>query len=157
MDSIDKGIWILPFLAVLDVISTFSVIGQDYPLQYYEYGMLASFFVRAGTAYVSLYIFIYLLIIVGFSYMVSNIKSRRLKRSEPSDKILFLLLVSATCYAYTRLTVAFSMNFFLPLLVARSVDLVWLSIVVGLGASFSLMLYIWPDLRAWVESNGKEK
>jgi len=109
LDNIDKVIWILPFLGVLDVTSTLYVESLGYSLALCEPGFFARFFVVAGLIY--FYIPAYLLIIVGLAYALWYIKNRKLDSSNFFDKIIFLFLVGVACYVYMRLTDAFIGNF----------------------------------------------
>ncbi len=51
IDSVDKIIWILPFLSIADVLSTLYVESLGYSLQRYEAGLFAQFFVASGLTY----------------------------------------------------------------------------------------------------------
>jgi magnesium-transporting ATPase (P-type) len=157
LDTVDKTIWILPFFAVLDAASTFYAASRELDLRDIERGLFASFFANLGMAYAYLYAVVYVLIIVGISYFMWYIKNKKLNASNSVDKVVFLILVGVTCFVYVRLTVAFVTNFFLPYLLERAINLYWLTVIVGLSALFSLGLYMWRDVLAWVNADGGEK
>jgi len=48
LDGVDKIIWVLPFLSVLDVISTLYVESSGCSLELYEAGFFAGYFVGVG-------------------------------------------------------------------------------------------------------------
>lgn len=157
MDTVDKIIWILPVLAVFDVASTLYAGSKVHDLQYYEHGLFASFSLTLGWVYLYVDAVIYVLIVIGISYFMWYIKNRKLSPLNSVDKVVFLILVGATCYIYVRLTVAFVTNFFLPALIDRSINLYWLSVIVGISCLFSLGYYMWRDVLAWVKAGGGEK
>jgi hypothetical protein len=157
LDSVDKIIWVLPVLAVLDVVSTFYVDSLGYSIAYYEQGFFASFFVQAGLIFAYVYAVVYVLIIFGISYVLWYIKNKKLKSTDAFDKAIFLVLVGVTCFIYVRLTVAFITNFFLPNILERGIDLFWLDMVVSLASLFTLVYYMWYDVVGWVRSNGARK
>jgi len=155
LDSVDKVIWVLPFLAVLDVSSTLYVESLGYSLELYEVGFLASFFVGAGLTY--FYIIIYLLIIIGFAYVLWYIKNKELNPSRFFDKIVFLLLVGVACYIYMRLTAAFIGNFLLPYIVSGRTSWVLVAFLAYLSTAFALSIYLWQDVVTWVRASGNKK
>lgn len=157
MDSIDKIIWVLPVLAVLDVASTFYVDSLGYSLARYERGFFASIFVNAGLVYAYVYAAIYLFIIVGITYVLWYMKNRKLKRSEMFDKVIFIVLVGVTCFFYVRLTMAFLTNFLLPYILGRCIGLFWLDLIVVLSALFTLAYYLWHDVTVWLMSDDGEQ
>lgn len=117
LDSVDKTIWILSFLSILDVISTLYVESLGYSLVLYETGFFAGYFVGAGLTYV--YIVMYLSSVSIVAYVLWYIKNKKLNSSVFFDKVIFLFLVGVACYIYVRLTVAFVGNFMLPYFVSR--------------------------------------
>ena len=155
MDNIDKVIWVLPFLGVLDVASTLYVNNLGYSLKFYETGVLANFFVSYGLTYV--YIFVYLAILVFFSYLFWYIKNERLSSSSFTDKILFLLLLGVVFYIYMRLTAAFSINFLLPFLISGAFSYLSVSLLIYLSTAFTLVLYTWQDAIRWFSENEDRK
>jgi hypothetical protein len=155
LDSVDKVIWVLPFLAALDVISTLYVESLGYPLISHEAGLFAGFFVKAGMVYV--YAPIYLLLIIGFSYVFWYIKNKKLDPSNPVDKAVFMLLVVAACVIYVNLTAAFIVNFLLPSIFSRGISEAYIKVLIYLSSAFSLGLYLWHDVVVWVKSNGGEE
>jgi len=88
LDSVDKIIWILPFLSVLDVISTLYVEGLGYSLVLYEAGFFAGYFVGAGLTYV--YIVVYLSSVSIVAYVLWYIKNKKLNSSVFFGKVIFL-------------------------------------------------------------------
>lgn len=154
LDSVDKVIWILPFLGVLDVVSTLYVESLGYSLALYEAGFFARFFVGLGLTYV--YIPIYLLSLVSLSYALWYIKSEKLDSSHFFDKVVFLFLVLVACFVYVRLTVAFTGNFLLPYFLSGTVDVFLVSLLIYLSTAFTLGLYLWRDVVVWVTADGDE-
>ncbi len=155
MDSADKVIWVLPFLAALDVISTLYVESLGVSLAEHEAGFFASFFVRAGWVYV--YIPVYLLIIISISYALWYIKNKKLDPSNAVDKTVYVLLVVAACFIYVNLTSAFIVNLFLPSIVSREISVFYINMLIYASSAFSLILYLWHDVVVWVKTNGEEK
>jgi len=154
LDSVDKIIWILPFLAIMDVISTFYVQSRNFDLNQYEVGFFARLALLSGVIYV--YAVIYVLIIFGFSYALWYIK-KKLTPSQVFDKIIFVLLVAVTAYIYVTISATFIVNFFLPAIVERNIN--WYSVVlvtyaVTLG---SLIFYVGQDVMVWLRSKGEQK
>lgn len=152
MDNVDKIIWVLPFLAVMDVISTFYVESQNFDLNKYEVGFFARLALLSGVIYV--YAIIYVLIIVGFSYALWYIK-RKLTPSQPFDKIIFVFLVVVTGYIYVTISATFIVNFFLPAIVQRGVN--WNSVVLVTYAAtlVSLIFYAGQDVIVWLRTEGE--
>lgn len=155
LDSVDKVIWVSPFLGVLDIVSTLYVESLGYSLSQYEAGLLARIFINAGLTY--LYIPVYLLILSAFAYALWFIKNRKLDSSRNFDKILFLLLVGAACYVYVRITVTFIGNFLLPYRVSGRVVGFLINLLIYLSTAFTLTIYLWRDVMMWVKSNGNKK
>jgi putative Mn2+ efflux pump MntP len=155
LDSVDRVIWILPVLAVLDVASTLYVEGLGFPLISHEAGFFAGFFVRAGLVYV--YIPLYLLLIIGVCYILWFIKNKKLDSSNQVDKVFFVLLVLAACFIYVNLTAAFIVNFLLPSIVSRGIDEVYINLLIYASSAFSLGLYLWGDVVVWVKGPDEEK
>jgi hypothetical protein len=155
LDSVDKVIWILPFLAFLDVISTLYLESLGYPLAEYETGLLARFFVLAGLTY--LYAVVYLPIVAGFAYVLWYIKNRGLGSSGLFDKGIFLFLVGVACFSYMRLTDTFIGNFFMPYIVSGRISRFSVALLTYLSAALTLSLYVWHDVAVRMKSNGNEK
>lgn len=155
MDNIDKVICVLPLLGILDISSTLYTESLGYPLELYEVGYLARFFVGTGLTY--FYIPIYLLIIVGFSYVLWHIKNKKLDRPRFLDKIIFLLIVGVACYIYMRLTAAFIGNFFLPYIVSGQTSWFLITLLAYLSTAFALSIYLWQDVLMWVKASGNKK
>jgi hypothetical protein len=156
LGNVDKIIWVLPVLALLDAISTLRLESLGYPLSQYEKGFFATFFVNAGLIYAYLYAVLYVLLVVGISYVLWYIK-KKLDRSNTVDKGIFLALVGVTCYIYVRLTEALSINFFLPAILDRGIGLLWLTAFIYVSCVISLSFYLWSDVLAWVRSNSEQK
>ena len=154
MDSVDKVIWILPFLAVMDVASALYIESQGYSFENYEAGVFARLFVAYGLAYV--YAFIYPLGVVVLAYVLWSIK-RRLSASGSVDKGVFLFLVGVACFIYMRLTVAFAENLLLPYFISGEVSLTFVTWLLYLSMMLSLGFYIWHDVVIWVRANGNHK
>jgi len=148
LDSVDKVIWVLPVLGVLDVISTFYANSLGYPPMLYEAGILARYFANFGLTYI--YIPIYLAILIMFSYIFWYVKNEKLDSSRFLDKILFFLLLGAVFYVYMRLTVAFSVNFLLPFLISGKLSLFLVDLLIYLSTAFTLILYTWHDAVKWI-------
>jgi len=155
LDNVDTVIWILPFLGILDVISTLYVESLGYSLAFYEAGLFARFFVSVGLIY--FYIPVYLLIIVGLAYVLWYIKNRKLDSSNLFDKIVFLFLVGVTCYVYMRLTDAFIGNLFLPYFIARGISRLSVAWLIYLSTAFTLSLCLWRDVIEWVKTDGNKE
>jgi len=154
LDSVDKVIWVLPLLGVLDIASTLYAESLGYSLLIYEAGGMARFFVTAGLTYV--YVVIYLLFLCVFSYGLWYIKNKKLNASNSLDKLVFLLLVGVACYAYIRLTVAFTINFLLPYSGTMQIPFFWVTVIVYLSTAFTLVLYLWRDVAMWVTQNASK-
>jgi hypothetical protein len=154
LDSVDKVIWVLPFLGLLDVASTLYVASLGYSLMQYEAGFVAGFFVARGLTYI--YAVVYPLSLVVLAYVIWGIK-RRLNASSPVDKGVFLFLVAVVCVIYTMLTVAFSRNFLLPAFLNGDVPYALVTWLVCSSSAFTLGIYIWRDVLIWVKSDGKRE
>lgn len=155
LDSVDKIIWILPFLSVLDVISTLYVESLGYSSVLYEAGFFAGYFVGAGLTYV--YIVVYLSSVSIVAYVLWYIKNKKLDSSVFFDKVIFLFLVGVACYIYIRLTVAFIGNFVLPFLVSGRVSWFSINLLAYLSTAFTLFFYLRRDVIDWVRENGGKK
>jgi hypothetical protein len=155
LDSVDKIIWVSPFLGVLDVASTLYVESLGYSLSQYEVGPIARIFVNTGLTY--LYIPVYLLILGAFAYVLWYIKNKKLHSYRTFDKIIFLFLVGVACYIYVRITVTFIENFLLPYRIGGRVSWPLINLLIYLSTAFTLSLYLWRDVASWVRSNGNKK
>lgn len=153
LDSVDKIIWILPVLAVLDVASTFYAESRGFRLAEFEAGFFASLAVHADLVYA--YAVIYVAIIVGFSFVLWYIK-KRLDPSRGFDKLLFLLLVVVIGYVYTTISVAFIGNFFLPSALERGINWQSVRLVAYGGCILSLVYYLWSDVAFWLRKKEEE-
>lgn len=157
MDAVDRVIWILPFLALLDVISTFYAASLGYSLAKYNWELFAYLFVGAGSIYVYPYAIIYLAIVVGVAYALLYIKNRKLRPSHTPDKVIFLVLVGVIFYIYMRVTAAFLMNFFLPTIIERGTNMLELVLLIYVGSALSLGFYLWDTVLSWVRRIESEK
>jgi hypothetical protein len=157
LDGVDRAVWVLPFLALLDVVSTFYVGSLGYSLQYYERGFFASLFLLAGSAYTYLYAAIYTLIMIAVAYALWYIKNKELKPSRIIDKVFFLVLNGILFYMYLRLTAAFTMNFLLPSILERGLNVFLLTVIIYVSSALSLGSYLWQPVLAWVRPHDKER
>jgi len=87
LDEVNKAVWVLPFLALLDAVSSFYIGSFGYPSQFYERGSFASLFLQSGLMYMYLYAVIYLFIMVGVAYVLWYIKNRELKPIRMLDSV----------------------------------------------------------------------
>ena len=150
-------IWVLPFLALLDIISTFYVAGQGYSLGFYEGGSFSIFFVGGGSIYSYFYAVIYMLVVAGLAYLLWHIKNKVLEPSRAFDKALFVIVVVVTVYIYASLTVAFLLNFFLPEIITRGISIPMLTVVIYGGSIVSLGIYLWRAILSWVRSGESKR
>jgi hypothetical protein len=150
-------IWVCPFLAFLDVASTFYVESQGYSLEVYERGLFASLFVGAGSIYIYLYAVIYLMIMVGIAYVFWYIKNRELKPTHILDKAFFLALIGVMFYICMRLTATFLVNFFLPEILERRINVSSLTWIIYGTSALSLSIYLLQPVLSWVRRNGSKK
>jgi hypothetical protein len=156
LDEVDNVIWILPFLALLDIVSTFYAAGQEPSMVPYEGGSFSNFFV-AGSIYVYLYAVIYMLIIIGITYLLWHIKNSVLEPSRAFDKALFVVVVVVAMYVYARLTAAFLLGFFLPEIISRGINILNLAVIIYAFSFVSLSIYIGRTVLSWVTSGGSKK
>lgn len=157
MDEVDNVVWVLPFLALLDAVSTLYVASLGYSLGLYEQGFFPGFFVRAGSTYAYVYAVIYVLIMTGVAYLLWYIKNRGLVPSRRFDKGLFVVLVVVTVYIYMRLTAAFILNFLLPNVLSSGIGLFTLTVIIYASCALSLSIYLWRPVLSWVRTDGIEK
>ena len=157
MDAIDNVIWILPFLALLDVISTFYTEILGHSLQSYGWELFASFVYVFPSFYAYFYALVYLLIVVGIAYVLLYIKNKVLKPPRTLDKAVFLILIGVVFYIYMRLTTAFIMNFFLPTIIQRGLDMFQLTLIIYAGSVLSLGFYVWDTVFSWMRHDDSEK
>ena len=154
LDNIDKIIWVLPFLAIMDVVSTFYVESQNFDLHQYEVGFFARLALLSGVIYV--YAVIYVLIVIGFSYVFWYIK-KKLTPSELLDKIVFVFLVVVTGYIYVTISATFIVNFFLPAIIQRGINWNNVVLVTYLATLASLIFYVGQDAIVWLRTKGEKK
>jgi hypothetical protein len=157
LDEVDNVIWILPFLALLDIVSTFYAAGQGYSLGFYQGGSFSSFFAAAGSVYEYLYAVIYMLIIIGIAYLLWYAKNKVLEPSRAFEKPLFIVVVLVAVYVYARLTAAFLLSFFLPEIITRGISLPMLTVVIYAGSVVSLGIYLWDTVFSRVRSGGSKR
>lgn len=157
MDNVDTVIWILPFLALFDVISTFYAWSKVSSLQGYNWEFFANF-VSASSIYAYFYAAVYILFVVGIAYVLMYIKNKVLKPSRTPDRVIFLVLVGVVFYIYMRMAAALLMNFFLPSIIERGLNMFELPLVIYAGCILSLGFYVWDTVLAWERNSGdKEK
>jgi dolichyl-phosphate-mannose--protein O-mannosyl transferase len=120
----------------------------------HEIGFFANFFAKVGLLYI--YIPVYLLLIIGIAYVLWYIKNKGLNSSRKVDKVVFLFLVVVACFVYMTLTAAFIGNFFLPSIVSRGINWFTIQAVIYASTAFSLAVYIWHDVLAWIKTDSKE-
>jgi hypothetical protein len=154
LDNVDRVIFVLPFLSVLDVISTFYVASLGFSPALYQVGFLARYFVSAGFTYV--YIVVYLLSVSVVASVLWHIKNRKLN-SSLFDKIILLLVIGVAYYIYVRLTATFVGNFMLPFFASGRLSEFSVNVLVYSSTSLALGSYLWRDVVAWMRRNGREK
>ncbi len=142
---LEKVILVLPVLGVFDVLSTLYISYLGFPLEKYEGGFLAGFFVRHGLLY--LYVPVYLGILFGVAWVLLHIK-RKLNPSASLDKVVFALLVVVVCFMYARLFGAILMN--LLLLSEGKVSGGIVEWVVYLFTIGYVVMLVWRDVMEWV-------
>ena len=157
LDAIDKVIWVCPLLSFLDVMSTLYIRSQGYPLEIYERGFFASLAVAAGSVYLYAYAVIYLLFMVGVAYLLWYIKNRELQPSRVFDKVFFVALIVVVFYVYVRLTATVLVNFFLPTIIERGIDVFSLTLVIYGTSALSFIIYVFQPVLAWVSRGDDEK
>ena len=155
LDRVDKVIWILPLLGVLDVLSTFYVEWQGYPLVVYEAGFLASFFTELGLLYA--YVPVYLLFLVGVATALWFIKNKVLHPSHAFDKALFFLLVLVAGYVCVRLAITITGNVLLPYYTTGKVSMSIITVVISLSTALALTLYLREEILLWLKTNGERE
>lgn len=154
LDSVDKIVLILPLLGFLDVLSTLYLQARGYPLELYEFGFFASFFVGVGLTY--FYAVVYLLILGAFAYFLWLIKNKELNPFHFFDKVVFVFLVGVVCYVFLRLTAVSVGNFLLSYFVADKVSSGPVMVLTYLSTAFALAFYLRQDIVKWVKSDGAE-
>jgi len=157
LDEVDKAVWVLPFLALLDAVSSFYVGSLGYPLQFYERGFFASLFLQSGLMYMYLYAVIYLLIMVGVAYVLWYIKNRELRPSRRLDKVFFLVLIGVVFYIYLRLTATLAVNFLLPSILNRRLNVFWLTVIIYVSSALGLGGYMRQTVLSWVKPHDKKE
>jgi hypothetical protein len=155
LDSVDKVIWILPFLALLDTASTLYLdsLGRSSPP--FVRGFFAAFFVTPDPMLTYSLVVVYVIAFLVFSFILSYMKNK-LDSSEAVGKLVFLVLLAVIGYIYLRLTASFIVNFFYFPITSRGIDLQGITMVVYASTAFSLGYYIWHDVVAWVRSDGDQ-
>jgi hypothetical protein len=154
LDNVDKIMWILPFLAIMDVISTFYVESQNFDLNQYEVGFFARLALLSGVIYV--YAVIYVLIVFGFSYALWYIK-KKLIPSQSLDKVIFVFLVAVAGYIYVTISATFIVNLFLPAIVQRGINWNSVVLVTYVATLASLVFYVGQDVIVWLRTEGEKK
>ncbi|MEM4704665.1 MAG: hypothetical protein QXJ02_06330 [Candidatus Bathyarchaeia archaeon] len=144
MDRVDRALLSLPFLALLDVASTFLMESLGYQLAVYEVGYFARFFVRAQLAYV--YAVLYLVLVACFAWVLWYIKNRVLKPSNVADKVLFVLIVCGVCYMCALLVTTVAGNLMLPLILRGGINLFYWSVWWFVATLGTLAFYLRLDV-----------
>ncbi len=157
MDEVDKAVWVLPLLALLGAVSGFYVGSLGYPSQFYERGFFASLFLQSGLMYMYLYAVIYLLIMVGVAYVLWYIKNRELKSSRMLNKVFFLVLIGVVFCVYLRLTATLAVNFLLPSVLNRRLNVFWLTVIIYASSALGLGGYLRQAVLAWVKPHDKKE
>ena len=155
LDSIDKVLWVLPFLAVLDVVAALYVKSLGTPYSGYDVGLFAKLLFTTSQTYLYIHVFVYLIVAFGIITALLYVKSR-LNPSCAVGRMGLLAVVGITCVVYVVLSEGFIINFFLQPILDRGIDLFWLAGVVYFAAAFSVGFQIWHDVIAWMRSNGKK-
>jgi hypothetical protein len=155
LDRVDKVIWVLPILGILDVLSTFYAEWLGYSLLLYEVGSLASFFAELGL--LNAYIPVYLLFLVGVAYAFWYIKNRVLHPSHAFDRVLFLLLVIVAGYVCVRLTATIIGNVLLPYYISGKVSSSAIMFFVYLSTALALTLYLGQGVLMWLKTTDDQK
>jgi hypothetical protein len=157
LDEVDKAVWVLPFLALLDAVSSFYIGSLGYPSQFYERGSFASLFLQSGLMYVYLYAVIYLFIMVGVAYVLWYIKNRELKPSRMLDKVFFLVLIGVVFHIYLKLTATLAVNFLLPSILNRRPNMFWLTVTIYVSSALGLGSYKRQAVLSWVKPHDKKE
>jgi len=149
LDSVDKVVVVLPFLAILDVVAALYVKSLGDPFAQYKVGLFAKF--PSGIDLISLYIYVvaYLIAMFGLAIALLYLKDR-LESSNDLGRLGLLAVAGIACFLYVVLSEGLIVNFFLRSILDRGIDLFWLTGVVYFAAAFSVGFYVWRDLVAWV-------
>jgi hypothetical protein len=142
LGEIDNMTSILPFLGLLDIVSTLWLTSQRYSLALCELGFFSGFFVGTGFAYAYGYGVIYMLIMVCIEYLLWYIKNKAFEPSQAFDKRLFAVLLVVTVYICVRLTGTFLLFLFLEI-VDREISMLILTINIYAWSTLSLSAYLW--------------
>lgn len=141
LSNLEKAIVILPILGVEDVLSTLYIEYSNRPLKVYETGFFAKYFLNVGLLY--LYIPIYLVILLGIAWVMLYIR-RSLKPSFLLDKVVFILLIGATCFMDSFLSGVIVSNILIGL--GRTLNPIELMdvmrVLVGISVGFTIISYI---------------
>ena len=153
LSSLDWVILTIPVLGVLDVLSTFFVALQGYPIHIYEAGLFASYFAQAGL--LPFYVPFYLGILSGATAVLLFIK-RELTTSKFHDELFFMLLVFAICLVEAVLTNVVVSNFLIGL--SRFTSLGGLRWLIYLSVFVSILTFTWDELKEQLGfgKNGKD-
>ncbi|MGA9387877.1 MAG: hypothetical protein WBV70_03520 [Candidatus Bathyarchaeia archaeon] len=157
MDEVDKAVWVLPFLALLVAVSSFYVGSLGYPSQFYERGFFASLFLQSGPMYMYLYAVICLFIMVGVAYVLWYIKNRELKSSRMLDKVFFLVLIGVVFCIYLRLTATLAVNFLLPSILNRRLNMLRLTAIIYVSSALGLGGYPRQAVLTWVKPHDRKE
>ncbi len=156
MDSVDKVVVVLPFLAILDVVAALYVKSLGDPFAKNKVGLFANFL--SGIDLISLYIYVvaYLIVMFGLAIALLYLKDR-LESSSDLGRLGLLAVAGIAGFLYVVLSEGLIVNFFLRSILDRGIDLFWLTGVVYFAAAFSVGFYVWHDLVAWVRPADAKK
>lgn len=155
MDSVDKVLCVLPFLAVLDVIAALYAKGLGTPYSWHDVGLFASYLFTTSQIYLYMHVFVYLIVAFGIVTVLLYVKSR-LDSSRVVGRLGLLAIVGIAAVVYVVLSEGFIINFLLQPIIDRGIDLFWLAAIVYSAAAFSVGFYVWHDVILWVRSNDKQ-
>lgn len=142
-------------LGFLDVVSTLYMMSLGYHSKVLEVGLFAR--VSGASSLVYGFAVLYLFGLTAIAYALWYVKGKWVDPRYSADKAIFLLLVVILCILYVGVTAAFAGNLLLPYVVDGSISQVALAFVLYSSTAFSLGLYIWHDVVAWVRTDGDGK
>jgi hypothetical protein len=142
-------------LGFLDVMSTLYMMSLGYHPKVLEVGLFARVSGASGLAYG--FAVLYLFGLTAIAYALWYVKSKLVDPRYSADKVVFLLLVVILCILYVGITTAFAGNLLLPYVTDGSISQMALTFLLYSSTAFSLGLYIWHDVVAWVRTDGDKK
>lgn len=156
MDNIDKVLCILPFFAILDVISVLYVKSLGDPFATYRLSLFADFLSSTDLISIYIHVVVYLIVMFGLPIVLLYVKGG-FGASSALGRVGLFTVATIAGVLYVFLSEGFIVNFFLRSVLGRGIDLFWLTTVVYLAAAFSVVFYIWNDLVSWVRSADARK